>query len=264
MLGKLLKYEWKATARVFVPFYLAVVLFATINRFFIAMQITEGWTGLIAGLSGTAYALAILATLALTVFIIIQRFYKNLLGDEGYLMFTLPVKTWQNITAKLLIAAAWVVISTAVVFGSVFIMVAQKGMMAEVSRAIEVVVNELKSINLNIGVSAALFIVGIVVSLFTGILFLYASISIGQLFSRHKLIASFGAFLGLNIVSQILSSILLAMTYFVNPQLFIVNNQTTPTFIYIMLIGTLAINLIMGIGYYIASEQILTKRLNLD
>ena len=38
MLGKLLKYEIKATGRIFLPIYLALILLAGINRIFIAFQ----------------------------------------------------------------------------------------------------------------------------------------------------------------------------------------------------------------------------------
>jgi hypothetical protein len=37
MLGKLLKYEIKATARLFLPLYLTILIFAAINRFFYAV-----------------------------------------------------------------------------------------------------------------------------------------------------------------------------------------------------------------------------------
>lgn len=41
------------------------------------------------------------AIVVLTAMIIIQRFNKNLIGDEGYLMFTLPVSHVQLLTSKL-------------------------------------------------------------------------------------------------------------------------------------------------------------------
>ncbi len=264
MLGKLLKYEWKATARIFVPFYLAVVVFALINRIFISLNVSEGWMAFVAGLSGATYALAIVATLALTLFIIIQRFYKNLLGDEGYLMFTLPVKTWQNITAKLLIAAAWQLISALVVIGSVLLMVAQPSTMAEIRKALADAVMEFAKINLSLGATTAWFVAAIVVSLFTGILFLYASISIGQLFSRHKLVASFGAFLVLNTVSQIITSLLVGVLYLAMPHAFVDNAVPPAEFFTGLLAGITVLNLIMGAAYYIVSERILTKRLNLE
>ena len=43
----------------------------------------------------------------------IQRFSKNLLGDEGYLMFTLPASVSQHITAKLVVAVLLDVLSVA-------------------------------------------------------------------------------------------------------------------------------------------------------
>ena len=46
---------------------------------------------------------------------ILQRFYKNLLSGEGYLMHTLPVRPWQHIASKLIAAVVWTVLSFFVV-----------------------------------------------------------------------------------------------------------------------------------------------------
>lgn len=45
--------------------------------------------------------------MVMTFILIVTRFDRNLLGDEGYLMFTLPAKTSTLITAKLLTAILW-------------------------------------------------------------------------------------------------------------------------------------------------------------
>ena len=58
-----------------------------------------------------------------TLIVVIQRFYKSLLGDEGYLMFTIPVKAWQNILNKLLVSMLWTFTSTVIGFGSILILV---------------------------------------------------------------------------------------------------------------------------------------------
>ena len=55
-------------------------------------------------ISMVGYVVLIISISAITLIIMVQRFYKNLLGDEGYLMFTLPVKTWQNVLNKLIFA----------------------------------------------------------------------------------------------------------------------------------------------------------------
>lgn len=47
------------------------------------------------------YAMFLCAVVVITFIVILLRFYKNLLQNEGYLMNMLPVKSWQHITAKL-------------------------------------------------------------------------------------------------------------------------------------------------------------------
>lgn len=86
MLGKLLKYELKATSRTFLPIYGALILVALGNRLFRMGNINLGFGLTTAILVGLFVALGVL-----TLMVTIQRFNRNLLGDEGYLMFTLPV-----------------------------------------------------------------------------------------------------------------------------------------------------------------------------
>ena len=49
-----------------------------------------------------------------TIVTIAQRFGKNLFGNEGYLMFTLPVKTYKLVLSKILCAVFWCVCSVVV------------------------------------------------------------------------------------------------------------------------------------------------------
>ena len=98
MLGKLIKYEFKATGRILLPLYGALLVFALINRLLFRSSLDEtinntfGTIGGIANiLSVFAYGCTMAAVFVVTFFVIVQRFYKNILGDEGYLMNTLPV-----------------------------------------------------------------------------------------------------------------------------------------------------------------------------
>ena len=52
--------------------------------------------------------------MVLTAMIAIQRFNKSLIGDEGYLMFTLPVTHTQLLNSKLIASLLWVVVGTIV------------------------------------------------------------------------------------------------------------------------------------------------------
>ena len=101
MLGKLFKYEMKATSRIFLPVYIAVVLFAALGRLVTGIDLFSNELSWLSGIFMGTYVLVIVATAVLTYIVVIQRFYKNLLTDEGYLMFTLPVKPSRLILSKL-------------------------------------------------------------------------------------------------------------------------------------------------------------------
>ena len=113
MLKKLLKHEFRATARTYGGLYLALlavsVLFGASIR---------GWNGTnsdaystAVGLLSLAYTAVLIGTAVVTVMTIVQRFYGNLLGREGYLMHTLPVTEAQLVGAKLISGTVWSVCS---------------------------------------------------------------------------------------------------------------------------------------------------------
>jgi len=78
--------------------YIALFLISLVNRFVFHLDIKEGILMFFIGFLIVAQAILVLAILVSTVLLMIIRFYKNLLSDEGYLMFTLPVNTHQLIT----------------------------------------------------------------------------------------------------------------------------------------------------------------------
>ncbi len=57
------------------------------------------------------YMGVMMAAFVVTAVILIQRFYKNLLGSEGYLMFTLPVTVTQHLLSKTIIAVVMIGLS---------------------------------------------------------------------------------------------------------------------------------------------------------
>ena len=129
MLGKLIKYEFKATGRILLPLYGALLVFALINRLLFRSSLDEtinntfGAIGGIANiLSVFAYGCTMAAVFVVTFFVIVQRFYKNILGDEGYLMNTLPVKPYLNIINKILTSAIWTIVSCFVAFMSIILL----------------------------------------------------------------------------------------------------------------------------------------------
>ena len=110
MLTKLLKYEWKATGRVILPIAGGVLVLnlvsSLLGHFVNNTSHTMPWVGFLTALLTLATFLGMLAVLAVCFFTSIQRYYK-LLGEQGYLMLSLPVHAWQHIAAKLICGVLW-------------------------------------------------------------------------------------------------------------------------------------------------------------
>ena len=91
MLGKLLKYECKSIGRILLPIYALLLVLSVIFGFILRQNSAIPAVQTIQNLLGGFYTMAGFALIAITVGIIILQFYRNLLGNEGYLMFTTPV-----------------------------------------------------------------------------------------------------------------------------------------------------------------------------
>ena len=102
MLTKLLKHEFRATARIMGPLYLVLLAVALGFNFSARLMDSGNFVlNMLAALVVMAYVVAITAVFIVAFILMLQRFYKNLLGDEGYLMFTLPASVSQHITCLL-------------------------------------------------------------------------------------------------------------------------------------------------------------------
>ena len=198
MLGKLMKYEFRATAIYFLPIYVVLVLVSGLRYVvsLISQKFSNGFSAF-SGFSLSAIYLLLALGLAITTFIvIIIRFYKNLLGTEGYLMFTLPVSVEQNILAKLIPSVVWF-------FGSCVL-----GMLT-IAPAMGLRFND-NPFTIFTGIRlgdvpeillAVLMVIGSIAGTF---LFYYLCMCIGQMFNSHRFLVSAGAYIVIQTVLQIL------------------------------------------------------------
>ena len=106
MLRKLLKYELRSVYQTMLPLYGAVLIIGLINAIFSGDRIPDDT---VRNISGIVYIALLIAMATLCLVIAVQRFYNGLLSEEGYLMFTLPVKPWQHIASKVLSASLMIV-----------------------------------------------------------------------------------------------------------------------------------------------------------
>ena len=140
MLGKLLKYELKASARTLLPLYAGTLLIALIcgvsmavqtsnmNKFHQSMAdgVAVTFSSFSNPVDGDLYTFIgfgmllvfafCVAVTVLTIMSVVQRFNHGIAGNEGYLMFTLPVKHETLLASKLLGALLWSLASLLVFF----------------------------------------------------------------------------------------------------------------------------------------------------
>ncbi len=205
MLGKLLKYETKATARTFTPIYMALIIVSAINRIFRVNNIDIGFNLSTLIIVGLFISLGVM-----TLIMVIQRFNKNLLSDEGYLMFTLPVKTRDLILSKVMISLLWVVVSSIIGVITVLILLGEAAFFAELGNALTIENWNLllQGIRDGFGGNPILFLIEsliIVISMyFSTVLTVYLAISVGQLpiFNKHRVLFSFIAYFIFTTVGQ--------------------------------------------------------------
>ena len=104
MLGKLLKYEIKHSARYTATIYLATIAFAAVSV--IALLINSTWLGV---MSCFMLYFAGFASVIVTLVSVIKNFYDTLYGRQGYLTFTLPVKCSTVLLSKLIVSVLWII-----------------------------------------------------------------------------------------------------------------------------------------------------------
>ena len=125
MLGKLLKHEFKATARTMLPMFgVVLVLSVLANLSFTRIADTDsGALDILFGLFIVAFFLGLFTMGVMAMVVMIQRFYKNVLGDEGYLTLTLPVNVHEILWSKLIVSFVWFLATGLIAIAAVFVAV---------------------------------------------------------------------------------------------------------------------------------------------
>jgi len=206
MLGKLMKYEFKATGRVFLPLYAALIVVSLVNRLLALLPVY------VPRAIGTILSVLLIIGIAvITLILTFQRFRKNILSNEGYLMMTLPVSTDSIILSKLFVAAIWYVVSSIVVILSILIMALSDFSLSDLGSFFEGVGSLFGYISTNPAYNT-IFIIEIIIvaalSLFSGILWIYACMALSMMVNKRRGLFTFGAFVVISTALQILGAVL--------------------------------------------------------
>ena len=209
MLGKLMKHEFRATARIMLPVMGAMVALALLANLSIR--------GLAGNLSDVPmlrilfiliiifFGVAVVATAVMSLVIMVSRFYRNLLKDEGYLMFTLPVSVHELIWSKLIVSLVWFL-------GTGLLILLVMALMAlNLSHTnLQMILEQFPSWSEILGWLDAAgirgqmitflvqIVLGTLIGIFAACLHFYASMALGHMFSKDKVLLSIVFFVGIS------------------------------------------------------------------
>ncbi len=276
MTGKLIKYEFRSILKIMGIGWAALLSMALFAGLFdlIAFRQNEmeGFghlTEIASAITSFLYGSLFVAIIVVTVLIILMRFYKGLLRDEGYLMHTLPVKTWQLITAKGVVAAAISLISILAATLSVLILVAFDGGIEYFGEFMSELLRTLGKYPAYIAILLEALLLG-VCWIAAMIYKAYAALSIGQLAQKHRIALSVGAWIGIGVVFLILMSILGNLSFssaFSDWLEGILEGMVNDSPLNAIQVGMWILILVEAVQiaiFHVVSEQILRRKLNLE
>ena len=149
-----IKDELLATARLYLPLFLVMAVSALLGRLSLwqmpwvvvsepqrfSVGASIGRSDAMGQLLGTLatfviffYILVMLGALVVHFIITLQRFWKSLLGDEGYLMFTLPVTAGDLLWAKAVSAFLWSIATVLMIAAAILILLWHPPMVSAIS-----------------------------------------------------------------------------------------------------------------------------------
>ena len=274
MLKTLLKYEWKDTWGLCTACNGIALILSVIGALMISLwhySDDKTFTDTQTTMLGVAfsfyiiiYIVSVFAIVLVMKYYFFVRYYKNLFTDQGYLMHTLPVKSTDLITSKLIIAVLWqfitgivvgiciviIVFSFADIFGELSIM--------DFKEAFHDIEMEFDEIVKGIPLIASGIISGLVTPIFE-ILLMYMAVGIGQQSKKNRLFLSVMVLIGLYMGKRFLSSCLS-----VPLQMLVINEDVSLTAVNVgSVLAALAI-VGMTVGLYFLNKYFLEKKLNLE
>ena len=284
MLGKLMKYDLRSGIRTFSLIWIGLALLGAINgltiRFVLAGDVQSGLVNFIFGVLPMILLVALYVAMGIFVLVfIIDRFYKGLLGNEGYLMFTLPVTSAAHIASKALTSIIFSVASAivALLSGVLLMAVLTPPNFSDIAQAFQEMGRYLRVNPLPAGTGwvAAEFVVYTLIAAAVSILQIYTAISIGHLGKKNRgwlaLLAYIGISIAVSILTQACMSVFFPSGSFSEVLLgwqVTVDSTGLRTQGVGMTASTLGIGigleLLKGTGFFFATRAILDKRLNLE
>ena len=268
MLGKLIKHEFRATGRILLPLLGAELLLSVLAGFSVRGLDRVENMGILGVMYVTTLVVFFLGLFALSVVafvLMIQRFYKNLLRDEGYLSMTLPVSVDEQLFAKLIVSFVWF---AAVGLLSIVSILTVTSIGARFGGVVNVDIGEIRDAVQSVGGgNLLLFLLELLLLGFLGscatCLRCYSALAIGHSAADHKMLLSFVAYIVIGFaLSVVRNSVLLGLLPSIDPGAILAGMSSALQFHAIVFTGILVAALYCALFYFV-TRWFLKNKLNL-
>lgn len=282
MLGKLMKYEWRGLRKSLL-ILLAVMAGITFLASIALLSLNPALDAVISDLSSMTalfafllYYLGLIACSLGTILVIAIRFYKTCYTDEGYLTHTLPVKTSQLVAAKTIVACLCqlvmmiLLLSTAAFLVILAVVHLSSLTDYETLYTLNRIFNELNNVfKQELGASLQQFFLilsGVcVISSICSTIIILGCVSLGQIYTRHRVLGAIIAYFLSTIVLQIISYI--GMVPFYSEIIKAEATGETLQFFSVFfptLLPSIIGSIVIAIFMYFANIRMMSKSLNLE
>lgn len=272
MLGRLIRYDLKSTAKFLIVIHAFLILFSILGRIFLTGRLpyeVEDFNEVLVALTFTLYIILFVGASLGTLVIVAVRFYKNLFSDEGYLTNTLPVTKGMHLLSKTISGALWCAIDNFVLYFCAFILIA----IPSVTDAFSSHWTEfIHLLGFSSKSSFYFFLFYMVVITLIGsisnVVFTQASILFGQLFNGHKVLGAVVSYFALTTITSVAATLLMGISGLLTSSLTIgISIGTDISFASYMtdiMNLSLGLEIVFTIALYIISYFILKKKINLS
>ena len=258
MLKKLIKHEFKATYRFYVPIYIALAALVALACIFLTVidhfDVNEMFLSITLPLGAIVGFLAIIFTVLSPYIFICLRFYRSTATREGYLTFTLPASTNQILFSKFLVSFFWAVLTVGVTTLAIFVLLAVG---FDPDMTFTAIHQLFHSSEFNFTT-----ILSFVVGYANSILSIYTAISLGQFVRDHRVIASIAFYAATYTVQQIVSLVVL-IPIMIGSGVLSSGETLNYSDLGIMSVVSIILSLVFCVIFYFVSERILDRKLNL-
>ena len=273
MLRKLFKYEMRSTGILYIIFDIVVLAVSLIAGFTMRSMVNQtvynvyqaskavNAATLLFILFVFIYIIMVAALCVITLVMIIQRFWKNMLGAEGYLMHTLPVPVWKQVMAKTLSAFVWQLIMMAVGIVSL-LMIGVIGC-GGIGSLLQSIGYENFSLVSSMP-ETILSIICAITSIIYGTLMLYAAMALGAGFNKHKVLLSFLIYIGFVIVLKVISVFAVSGDVYMGLTESLIFGGGNYNYVTSYLIPAIIRNIVFAVAFFFITSAALKRRLNLE